>query len=221
MEFSEHIAHGYFFLKNYIIKRGFANEIDWQEEIRLDNLTAKTFLEELSWVILSSGMNEKIINKLFPHLKQTLFGFEICQIAEQKISCYNNCIKIFNHPGKINAILYAAEHLSIHSFDSVMKRLKTDGINYLLEFPYLGNATAYHFAKNIGINVAKPDRHLIRIANALGYDNPHQLCSDISNSIDEKVSLIDLVLWRYATIDKYYLEKILWYKSKQTTTDTN
>jgi hypothetical protein len=211
---TEHIAHGYFFLKNYIIKRGFAKEIDWQEEIHLDNLTEQIFLEELSWVILSSGMNEKIVKKIFPVLKQHLFGFEINQIVMKKLFCYDNCIKVFNHSGKINAILYAAEHINTHSFQIIMQRLKIEGINYLLEFPYLGNATAYHFAKNIGMNVAKPDRHLIRIASALGYDSPHQLCNDISLSIDEKISLIDLVLWRYATLDKHYLEKIIWYKSK-------
>ncbi len=81
----------------------------------------------------------------------------------------------------------------------------------MITFPYLGNATVFHLAKNLGINVAKPDRHLLRISNCLGYKCPNNLCEEISLTIDEKVSLVDLVLWRYATLDKNYLSKIQWY----------
>lgn len=212
---NEQLAHGYFFLKNYVIKKGFGEEIDWQEDINFNNITEQVFMEELCWVILSSGMNEKIIRKIFPNIKKYLFEFNIDQIIIQKDTCFTNCLKIFNHSGKINAIIYAAEYIKKHSFRIVKEELRMSGIDYLLKFPYLGNATAYHFAKNIGMDVAKPDRHLLRIASALGYRNPHQLCTDISLSIDEKISLVDLVLWRYATLDKKYLDKIIWYKDKK------
>jgi hypothetical protein len=215
MEFTEHLAHGYFFLKNYIIKKGFADEIDWQDNLSLDTLTEQKFLEEISWVILSGGMNEKVIKKIFPTIKAYLYEFTSGKlIADNKAICYQNCITIFNHPGKINAILFAAEYLQENNFESLKYALNNDGIKYLFKFPYIGDATVFHLAKNIGMEVAKPDRHLIRIATELGYNSPHTLCADISLKISEKVSLVDLVLWRFATLDKDYLEKINWYAKK-------
>ena len=79
---------------------------------------------------------------------------------------------------------------------------------YLESFPFIGPITKFHLAKNIGIDVAKPDRHLSRISKMLGFASVQELCESISQRIDEKVSVVDLVIWRYATIDKKYLEKI-------------
>lgn len=209
MDFSQQLAKGYFFAKQYIIFKGFAEEIDWQDQLNITTLTEQNFLEEISWVILSGGMNEKVVKKCFPLIKSALLNFESAHtITDNKNFCYEQCIKIFNHPGKIKAILYAAEYITLNTFDWVRYRLKNEGISFISQFPYLGNATSYHFAKNIGIDVAKPDRHLIRISKTLGYSSPEDLCQEISSIIDEKVSIIDLVLWRYATLDKGYTEKL-------------
>ncbi len=81
-----------------------------------------------------------------------------------------------------------------------------DGVDYIAQFPFMGPATSYHFAKNIGLPVAKPDRHLNRIASTVGYSNPHAMCQDIAQFIGDKISVVDLVMWRYATLDKNYLE---------------
>ncbi len=79
----------------------------------------------------------------------------------------------------------------------------------------MGEATSFHLAKNIGLNVAKPDRHLVRMSSALGFESVNILCSEISNLIEENISLIDLVLWRYATLDKNYIDKLLWLKNRE------
>jgi len=100
--------------------------------------------------------------------------------------------------------------LAKQSFEKVKNQIDSLGIQYLKTFPFIGDATAYHLAKNIGLNVAKPDRHLVRISVALGFSTPADLCARISDELQESIALVDLVLWRYATLDKNYLDKIKW-----------
>jgi len=212
MNFSEHISHGYFFAKNYVINRGFGNEVDWQEGLNFEMVTEQKFLSEISWVILASGMNDKIIRKVFPKIKSVMFDFVSANlICQKKKSCYNKALRIFNHKGKINAIIYAAEYLTKNSLAVTKSKILMQGVKFIQTFPYMGKATSLHFAKNLGLNFVKPDRHLNRISATLGFNTPKDLCNEISNVIDEKVSIIDLVLWRYATLDKDYIKRINWF----------
>jgi hypothetical protein len=216
MEFSTRIAHAYFFAKHYIISKGYGMEVDWQEKINYEMITEERFLNEISWVILSSGMNEKVVKKIFPIIKSIMFNFESSKkIVSRKKSCLKKALSIFNHKGKIEAIIYIAEYVNKHSFDYVQTVIKREGVNYIKTFPYMGQATSFHLAKNIGIDVAKPDRHLIRISRTLGYNSPEDLCREISEKIQEKISLVDLVLWRYATLDKNYLNNLNWFIARK------
>jgi hypothetical protein len=60
--------------------------------------------------------------------------------------------------------------------------------------------------KNIGIPIAKPDRHLVRLAGAAGFLNVQELCETLESVVGDSIAEIDLVLWRYATIKPNYLE---------------
>jgi len=210
----ERIAEGYFFAKKYIIKKGYANEIDWQDAIQIDDLTEGRFLEQYTWVVLASGMSDQVVRKIFPKVKKALYGISSKAVVKNKMECYKDCIAIINHPGKIKAII-GTICLVNDSFEFIRSRLKQDGLNFIRTLPYMGAATSYHLAKNIGMEVAKPDRHLVRMTNLLGYTDVNVFCRTLSSTIAEKVSLIDLVLWRYATLDKNYEKNISWFISKQ------
>lgn len=82
-------------------------------------------------------------------------------------------------------------------------------VNFLESFPYIGPAAACHLAKNIGLNIAKPDRHLIRVSKACGFKTPNDLCSVLTTVVGDDISTIDLVIWRYATLHSQYLEHFL------------
>lgn len=212
MDFSESIAHGYFFAKNYVIEKGFSCELEWQEELCFDMLTEQKFLNEISWVILASGMNDKVVRKVFPKIKSAMLNFESADlICKRKKTCYNKALKIFNHKGKIKAIIFAATYLKQNSISFIKSQILKYGVEFIQTFPYMGTATSCHLAKNLGLNLSKPDRHLNRISEALGFNSSSDLCKKISNVIDEKEAIIDLVLWRYATLDKNYIKRINWF----------
>ncbi len=208
MEYTDRLGHAYFFAKNYIIRKGYWDEINWQDSVTYSSLTQQKFLEEAAWVILASGLSDKVVRKKFPLIQEKMFKFSAALIVKNRFECYEGAIRIFNHPGKINAILSLAHEIVSQTFESIKRNIDCSGIQYLKTFSYIGDATAYHLAKNIGLRVAKPDRHLNRISSALGFQTPMELCETISDKLQENVSLVDLVLWRYATLDKNYLLKI-------------
>jgi hypothetical protein len=75
--------------------------------------------------------------------------------------------------------------------------------------PYVGPVTAFHLAKNLGLNVAKPDRHLSRLATATGFSDAHALCAELGAVLGEPVPVIDIVLWRFATLSRDYLSRFV------------
>lgn len=207
----ERLAHGYYFAKNYVISKGYAYEIDWQDSVSFDELTEQKFLKEFAWVVIASGLSDHVVRRIFPLIKKCLFDFASTQeIFNNRDKCYKACLAVFNHPGKVGAIFSIVNYINLYSFPYLKALINQKGPSFLMNFPYMGKATSLHLAKNIGIDVAKPDRHLLRISSTLGFDDVDQLCTEISQLLGEKKSLIDLVLWRYATLDTGYIEKLIW-----------
>jgi len=54
-------------------------------------------------------------------------------------------------------------------FDVYKRAVLQDPVPTLRSFPYIGGVTAFHLAKNLGADLAKPDRHLSRLAAAQGF----------------------------------------------------
>jgi hypothetical protein len=73
----------------------------------------------------------------------------------------------FNNIRRIEAIILIARNISSKGFDSFKKALYLDPLGVLQSLPYIGPVTCYHLAKNIGLQVAKPDHHLTRLAICL------------------------------------------------------
>lgn len=201
----EQLATLYMFAKQAVINDGYASEIDWQDGIVFDHLTETDFLREAAWVVLSSGMSELVIRRKFPQISDAFLNWESAsQIAESASECSEVALRHFRHQKKINSILTIAIHISESGFEVIYERIRKDGPSYFSQFPYFGPATSRHLAKNIGLQVAKPDRHLTRISERTGYCTPERMCADIANLVGDKISVVDIVLWRYATLHKDY-----------------
>lgn len=74
-----------------------------------------------------------------------------------------------------------------------------DGTEATIEFcrnlPYLGTITKFHLAKNLGIDVAKPDIWLERVAKASA-EEVQAMCARLSRQSGDNVSTVDYVIWR-------------------------
>lgn len=172
----------YFDLKNKVIEAGYADEIDWQQ-----NLTpcedSVQFANETIWVILNSGMKEQIARKI---------NDRICAAIDRG----QNISEVFGHTGKVKAIKYVLENSGNLFVEYV---LAEDKIEYLKTIPFIGAITCFHLAKNLGNDCIKPDRHLVRIANEYG-TTPNEMCDVLSNNTGDKKCVIDIVIWRAANL---------------------
>ena len=85
-------------------------------------------------------------------------------------------------------------------FETVRREVMDDPITSLKRFSHIGDITVFHLAKNLGMNVAKPDRHLARLSNLHGYGDVHVFCAAISRLTGLSVRSVDSILWRMSAI---------------------
>jgi len=183
----------YFRIKKEVIEQGYSNEIEWCTNIPdLKEWDKIDFFKEYVWVVLSSGMNNKVTEQIFKNFlnDKIIFNFEA-----------------INHPNKNKAIKKVYNRLDFY-FNHLLQ--SKDKLKFLKNLPHIGDITKYHLARNLGLNYAKPDRHLVRIANLFKYNNNQvqTFCTVISQLTNEKIGVVDLVFWRFANLNKNYLELI-------------
>lgn len=200
------IANAYIYAKDVVARSGFADEIAWQAGIRLDAVSEQYFLREAAWVVLSAGMRESVVRKVFPAISQAFLNWcDAAGIVNARAKCVAAGRETFNHEKKINAIADIASHVYCNGFDWVMKSIRIQGIEYLQTLPFIGPITSFHLAKNLGMDVVKPDRHLIRVADATGYGTPEEMCRVIASAVGDAIPVVDLVIWRFATLEPRYM----------------
>jgi hypothetical protein len=198
-----------------VLQEGFGHELDWYEQRATSTIDAKTFLSETAWVILNSGFRESVVRRHFPHISTAFDGFRCAEriLGDSARMVRAGCRVLANKP-KMKAIVNAAQWW-MATGESEVLRMRRDGrIDPLMEIPYIGSITVWHLAKNLGFGVAKPDRHVQRIASQLGFPDTHSLCGEIGCALDLSPAIVDTVFWRYATIEPAYLarfdRKSLW-----------
>lgn len=203
-------AKAYYIAKRAVLDEGYADEVDWQYSTSLDTLDEPTFLREAAWVILCSGMREKVVSDKFQAISSAFLHWTSARdIVENAASCERDALLHFGSIRKIGAITQVADMVCQLGLAEIVRNLRSCGVPYLERFPFIGPVTAFHLAKNIGLPCAKPDRHLASIADRLGYTDAHALCSEIAGVTDEPVPVVDIVLWRFATIHRAYLDRFL------------
>lgn len=196
---TDRVVRHYLHAKRIVIESGFASEITWQHSVRIEDATEVSFLREAAWVVLSSGMRETVIRNIFPRLADVFHAWRPGMVTADP-NARTRALHIYHHKSKIEAIVTAA---------GVAQRLGPEGVRYALAhepdtlfdaLPYIGPVTRRHLAKNLGVALAKPDRHLARLAVAAGRCGVDDLCQEISDWVGDAIHVVDIVLWRWATL---------------------
>ncbi len=177
---------------------GFEAEVRWQSTRDLSQFSESDLLRQTAWVILCSGFREATIRRCFSYISLCFLDWEssstICESAQL---CRATALSRFNNEPKIDAILKAAAHVNSAGFASYKKEILSDPIGALRCLPFIGKITAHHLAKNLGADISKPDRHLSRLSDFMGFRDPQELCSYIAKETGDPINVIDLVLWRF------------------------
>lgn len=201
MSASEHqLVRYYLEAKRTVLDAGFGSEVVWQSSRRMADVDEREFLSEAAWVIMSSGLSERAVRSSFLHVSKAFRDFtssaDICR--HQELWCAE-ALRHFAHRGKIFGIARCAQIVHEAGFEAFAADLSRDPLATLRAIPYLGTVTSRHLAKNLGLLISKPDRHLVRTAEALGH-SVEDLCAIVGRSVGDAINVVDLVLWRYAVL---------------------
>lgn len=153
-------------------------DIDWAESIKPPT-DAVDFAQEVIFVICNSGMKNTIARNIFERTIKALSEDRPARSA-------------FGHPGKAAAIQSIWDR-RIEFFDAF--RMASNKLSFLAGLPWIGEITKYHLAKNFGLDVAKPDVHLQRLADREN-TTPQALCERLAKVTGYRVATVDTVLWR-------------------------
>lgn len=155
-------------------------DIAWCENVGLPS-TAEQFAKEAIFVICNSGMKHTVATRIF----------ERCMVA---ISTGDSVSTVFGHKGKAAAIDHVWSARS-NLFGRFLATAREEQLAFLGALPFVGDITKYHLAKNCGLDVAKPDVHLQRLADREGC-TVQNLCERLSKETGLRIATVDTVLWR-------------------------
>ena len=176
----------YLDLKQFVIGKGYAHDVDYYQDIPECNSDA-AFAFETIWVICNSGMKNQVARKIYDRILQAM-------IDKKPL------LDVFKHEGKVKAIESAWKD-RVDFFAQYKKTPDDLKLNFLECLPFIGPITKYHLAKNLGMDVCKPDRHLVRIAEHYEV-TPEQLCKILSVVTGDRIATVDYVIWRAANLGK-------------------
>jgi hypothetical protein len=176
----------------------FPAEIVWQRDLSFHAFTESDFLREAAWVVFCTGFRERTLRTCFSYLSLCFCDWESSAVIVQHArACRTAALAAFNNPKKVEAVIDIASRVAHEGFTLLKRELLCQPIKVLQTLPYVGPITVYHLAKNLGLPVAKPDRHLQRLAAALSYPDAHALCREVSALSGDPPHVVDLIFWRY------------------------
>jgi hypothetical protein len=182
----------------FVTDSGLRHEIEWQRNLRFPDFDETDLLREAAWVVLCSGFREATVRRLFDYISLCFCDWEsAAAIIESSSVCVRAASASFRNPAKLRAIVSIADSVNTQGFSGFKADVLASPIAALQRFPFVGPVTALHLAKNLGLEVVKPDRHLVRASERFGFADPLQLCRTISTACNEPLSVVDLVIWRF------------------------
>lgn len=154
------------------------NDIYWSENISQPS-NPEDFAVEAIWIICNSGMKATIARQI-----------ESRVLASIKTG--RSIHEVFGHKGKASAMetIWNERQRFFDEFNDA-----DDKLSYLETMPWIGKITKYHLAKNYGVDCAKPDVHLQRLADREN-TSVHEMCATLADETGYRIATIDVILWR-------------------------
>jgi hypothetical protein len=165
-------------LRAAVIEAGYGRDIAWAQSVRVPE-SAEAFAGEAIWVILCSGMREQVARIIQGRVQGA-------------IEAGRPVIEVFRHAGKAAAIdrIWRERAALFAEFQE-----SDDKVEWCRSLPWIGDITKWHLAKNLGVDCAKPDVHLARVAEHYG-TTPAALCAALAVASGDRVATVDYVIWR-------------------------
>lgn len=177
----------YVLIRDKLIGEGHKRDYDYFNASRLCK-DSDQFFSIYAFVVCNSGMKAQIAGPIFKRI----------------IDCLNeggDISTVFGHKLKVKAIkeVLAKRHELFSQFCETQFEDTGAILDFCESLPHIGRITKYHLAKDLGCDVAKPDRHLVRIAAKYGV-TAEELCKKLSDETGDRIAAVDFILWRAANL---------------------
>lgn len=186
--------------KQFCIEKGCGWELDMVFRRTWEQAQPDHFFAQYVFVVLNAGMKNQVAQKIYEKFMATMNMGDIIyipeggNIADARIKSLD--VSVIGHEGKRKAIQQAMNQYQKWFKELQIKKNNEYRLEYLETLPWIGKITKYHLARNLGIDVAKPDRHLVRLCEKFGFKDVHEMCEFISKRTGDRIGLVDVVLWR-------------------------
>jgi len=172
----------YLAIRAGVVQAGFQHDIDWSQSVGTPE-TPEILAQEAIFVICNSGMRHTVAQQIYRRVMHAL----IVGVDPREV---------FRHPGKSQAIAGIWKRRS----ELLVEFLAADDkVAWCGELPWVGKITQWHLAKNLGVDCAKPDRWLVRLAAVSG-ETVDALCRRLHDASGDRVATVDYVLWRACAV---------------------
>lgn len=182
-------------LKDRLVERGFGGDVEWAQGITRPE-TPEDLAAEAAFVILNSGMKNTVATRIWEEkVRPRLWeGLSVRQSD-------------FGHPGKRKAIngIWKDRRTLWRAFMDIPSDDNAAQLAFCRSLPWIGPITQYHLAKNLGVDCAKPDRWLERVANVSG-ETVDGLCARLAAVSGDRIGTVDVVIWRACAVGLLLIE---------------
>lgn len=165
-------------IEKALLGAGHHLDVAWSEQLSPPK-SAEEFAEAAVYVIVNSGMKYAVAQAIYLRCLARLH-------SEKKVR------RSFGHKGKARAIDWIWQRKK-ELFAAYLAA--SDKLEFCGSLPWVGPVTKYHLAKDLGLDVAKPDVHLARLAER-DRTTVARLCRRLSGQTGYRQATIDTLLWR-------------------------
>lgn len=165
-------------LEQALHQAGYAEDNAWAERLQPPK-DADAFARAAVYVIVNSGMSYSVAGGIYRRCLEALWR-------------KGSVRRVFRHKGKARAIDQVWETRK-RLFEEYLA--SDDKLGFCEALPWIGPTTKYHLAKDLGVDVAKPDVHLARLATR-DRTTVARMCARLARLTGYRLATIDTILWR-------------------------
>ncbi len=187
-------------------------------------VTDSDFLRQCAWAIFGARRPYEVLKTRWPAIEKTFFYWDVGKVVAQSDSVKSQTLRVLNSPKKVDGVLKIAQWLNRQGWPAVRVKLLglakvdeqgnslvTDGLlRWFDQLPWVGRTLAAYIAKDLGISSIKDDVWMRRLAGWLGYSpdatGVWKMALDIQVLSNEKINVIDTVLWNWARTQPWLAE---------------
>jgi len=161
---------------------GYAEEIRYLENIGKRTLGPSELVCEYAILVITGGMNAPITD--------ISWNEKVMRVLKSRVLFH----ELLRHKGKAEAIRQCWEEKE--ALFQMFKEVRHDAakaVSFCHSLPWIGNATKYILAQNIGIDCAKPNIGFVRLGSNF-VELPENICSQLADESGDRIATVGFVL---------------------------